>query len=78
MKKAGMSETEALHSERRLLPPRVGSLDLEAIGLSLEGRVRWPLSEEMGGEPGKIQRTTVWTIIVSQNEPLDDCFRRRV
>ena len=49
MKKAGMSETEALHSERRLLPPRVGSLDLEAIGLSLEGRVRWPLSEEMGG-----------------------------
>lgn len=49
LKEAGMSETEALHSERGLLPPRVGSLDLEVVGLSLEGRVRWPLSEEMGG-----------------------------
>lgn len=43
IKEAGMSETEALHSERGLLPPRVGSLDLEAVGLSREGRVRWPL-----------------------------------
>ena len=45
IKEAGMSETEALHSERGLLPPMVGSLDVEAVGLSHEGRVRWPLSE---------------------------------
>lgn len=67
MKKAGMSETEALHSERRLLPPRVGSLDLEAIGLSLEGRVR-PGHFQRRWVAGRLDRWRTWA------DTKDDCL----